>query len=70
MKSTEIRALSVEDLRTQLKTEQTNGQQMRFAHAISPLENPARLKVNRKTVARLQTEITRRNSEQASNPAQ
>ena len=70
MKSTELRALSLEDLRTQLKTEQTNGQQLRFAHAISPLENPARIKVNRKTVARLQTELSRRNNEQASNPAQ
>ena len=69
MKSTELRALSIEDLRTQLKTEQTNGQQLRFAHAISPLENPARIKVNRKTVARLQTELSRRNNEQASNKA-
>jgi len=42
---------------------------MRFAHAISPLENPGRLKANRKAVARLQTEISRRNNEQASNKA-
>ncbi|RZK36906.1 MAG: 50S ribosomal protein L29 [Hymenobacter sp.] len=70
MKNTDIRALSIEDLRTQIKTEQTNGQQLRFAHAISPLENPARIKVNRKAVARLQTELSRRNNEQASNPAQ
>lgn len=70
MKNEEIRALSLDDLRTQLKTEQTNGQQLRFAHAISPLENPSRLKANRKTVARLQTELTRRNKEQASNSAQ
>ena len=70
MKNTEIRALSPDDLRTQLKTEQTNGQQMRFAHAISPLENPGRLKANRKTVARLQTELSRRSNEQASKSAQ
>ena len=70
MKNAELRALSIEDLRTQLKTEQSNGQQLRFAHAISPLENPARIKVNRKAVARLQTEISRRNNEQASNTAQ
>ena len=69
MKNEEIRALSIEDLRTQIKTEQTNGQQLRFAHAISPLENPGRLKVNRKAVARLQTEISRRNNEQASTQA-
>ena len=69
MKNEEIRALSLDDLRTQIKTEQTNGQQLRFAHAISPLENPGRLKTNRKTVARLQTELSRRNNEQASNQA-
>ena len=70
MKNAEIRALSLDDLRTQLKTEQTNGQQLRFAHAISPLENPGRLKATRKAVARLQTEISRRNNEQAANSAQ
>ena len=70
MKNAELRALSLEDLRTQLKQEQANGQQLRFAHAISPLENPARIKVNRKTVARLQTELSRRNNEQALNSAQ
>jgi large subunit ribosomal protein L29 len=69
MKNEEIRALSLDDLRNQIKNEQTNGQQMRFAHAISPLENPGRLKANRKAVARLQTEISRRNNEQASNKA-
>lgn len=69
MKNEEIRALSLDDLRTQIKTEQSNGQQLRFAHAISPLENPGRLKANRKTVARLQTELSRRNKEQAANKA-
>lgn len=69
MKNAEIRALSLDDLRTQLKQEQTNGQQLRFAHAISPLENPGRLKATRKAVARLQTEISRRNNEQASTNA-
>jgi large subunit ribosomal protein L29 len=69
MKNEEIRALSLDDLRNQIKNEHTNGQQMRFAHAISPLENPGRLKANRKAVARLQTEVSRRNNEQASNKA-
>lgn len=69
MKNTEIRALSLEDLKTQIKTEQTNGQSLRFAHAISPLENPIRLKQARKNVARLLTELKRRENEQATNSA-
>ncbi|QJX46137.1 50S ribosomal protein L29 [Hymenobacter taeanensis] len=69
MKNAEIRALSLEDLKTQIKAEQTNGQSMRFAHAISPLENPIRLKQARKNVARLLTELKRRENEQATNTA-
>ena len=42
---------------------------MRFAHAISPLENPIRLKQARKNVARLLTELKRRENEQAINSA-
>ncbi|UOQ78495.1 50S ribosomal protein L29 [Hymenobacter sp. 5516J-16] len=69
MKNADIRALSIEDLKNQIKTEQTNGQNMRFAHAISPLENPIRLKQARKNVARLLTELKRRENEQATNSA-
>ncbi|WP_324675643.1 50S ribosomal protein L29 [Hymenobacter sp. GOD-10R] len=69
MKNTDIRNLSVEELKNQIKTEQTNGQSLRFAHAISPLENPIRLKQNRKNVARLKTELTRREKEQANQTA-
>lgn len=70
MKSNELRDLNLEQLQEQLKQERATGQQLRFAHAISPLENPARLKVNRKNVARLLTEMTRRQNEQALTPAQ
>lgn len=69
MKNAEIRALSIEELKQQIKTEQANGQTLRFAHAISPLENPIRLKSSRKNVARLLTELTRRENEQATQTA-
>ncbi len=67
---TDLKNLSADALKEQVKSEQNQGQQLRFAHAISPLENPARLKANRKNVARLLTEQTRRQNEQATNPAQ
>ncbi|QIL75960.1 50S ribosomal protein L29 [Hymenobacter sp. HDW8] len=69
MKNADIRTLSVEELKNQIKTEQTSGQSLRFAHAISPLENPIRLKHSRKNVARLKTELTRRENEQANQTA-
>ena len=63
MKNSEITALSLEELKEKLNTEQTNIQNMRFAHAISPLENPMRIRETRKTIARLNTEIRRRELE-------
>ncbi|MBG8552944.1 50S ribosomal protein L29 [Hymenobacter guriensis] len=69
MKNADIRALSLEDLKNQIKTEQATGQSLRFAHAISPLENPLRLNQSRKNVARLLTELKRRENEQATNTA-
>lgn len=66
----DLKGLSADELKEQLKNEQAQGQQLRFAHAISPLENPARIKANRKNVARLLTEQTRRKHEQATNTAQ
>ncbi len=60
MKKSDLAGLSVEQLQQQLQAAQATGQSLRFAHAISPLENPMRLQHQRKQIARLQTEITRR----------
>lgn len=60
MKKSDLAGLSVEQLQQQLQAAQATSQSLRFAHAISPLENPMRLPQQRKTIARLQTEITRR----------
>jgi large subunit ribosomal protein L29 len=38
-------------------------QNMRFAHAISPLENPMKIRETRKAIARLHTEFRRRETE-------
>ena len=57
MKNSEIRALSLEELQQKLTGEQEAYQKMTFAHAISPIENPMKIKESRKLIARLQTEI-------------
>ncbi len=57
MKNSEIRALSLEELRQKLAGEKEAFQKMTFAHAISPIENPMKIKETRKLIARLQTEI-------------
>jgi large subunit ribosomal protein L29 len=63
MKNSEIKALSLEELKEKLNTEQTTMQNLRFAHAISPLENPMKIRESKKTIARLNTEIRRREIE-------
>ncbi|TPE44815.1 50S ribosomal protein L29 [Pontibacter mangrovi] len=60
MKNSEITALSAEELQDKLSAETANLQNMRFAHAISPLENPMKIRETKRLIARLKTEVRRR----------
>ena len=60
MKSSEIRELSNQELLERIDNEKTALVRMRLNHAISPLENPQKIKESRKTVARLMTEMRKR----------
>lgn len=57
MKNSEIIALSQEELKQKLASEQEAFRKMKFAHEISPIENPMRIKETRKLIARLKTEL-------------
>lgn len=57
MKNSEIRGLSVEELQSKLTVEKDNYEKLKFAHSITPIENPMKIKESRKLVARIQTEI-------------
>lgn len=58
MKAHELRELSLTELKARLKDEKTALQNMKFNHAVAgQLENPARLKMTRKEIARLNTII-------------
>lgn len=58
MKQTEIKALSVAELNEKIAIEQESIQKLQFAHAISPIENPMKIRHTRKLIARLKTELT------------
>jgi large subunit ribosomal protein L29 len=58
MKNSEIRSLSESEIVERLAAEQTNLTKLRFAHAISPIENPNKIKESRRLVARLKTALT------------
>lgn len=57
MKNSEIRALSVDELKQKLASEKEAYNKMKFAHAISPIENPMKVRETKKLIARLKTEL-------------
>ncbi|SHM57152.1 50S ribosomal protein L29 [Chryseobacterium polytrichastri] len=58
MKQAEIKNLSAEDIQAKLAEAKTEFTKMKLAHKISPLENPIQIKDLRRTIARLNTELT------------
>ena len=70
MKNSEIIALSTEELTAKLSEEKGTFTKMKFAHAVSAIENPNRIKNLRKDIARISTELTKRKAESASEPKQ
>ncbi|AOW21805.1 50S ribosomal protein L29 [Urechidicola croceus] len=60
MKQSEIKELSTEDLQEKFVQLKKNFTDLKMAHTISPLETPMELRALRKTVARIATEITKR----------
>jgi len=63
MKQSEIKELSVEELKEKLAGLKKQYDDLKMAHAVTPLENPLQLRKTRKTVARLATELTKRENQ-------
>jgi len=61
MKNSEIAALSVEDLKAKATELSANLEKMVLNHAITPLENPLTLRHTRREIARVKTELTKKN---------
>jgi large subunit ribosomal protein L29 len=57
MKTAEIKELSTPDLLERIDTEKTMLVRMKLNHAITPLDNPQKLKQVKLTIARLMTEL-------------
>ena len=63
MKKQEITALSAQQLLEQISAEKQQLQKLTFAHAVSPIENPMRIRESRKLIARLYTELTQKENQ-------
>ncbi|RXK57628.1 50S ribosomal protein L29 [Lacibacter luteus] len=55
-----IKELNVTDLAARIKEDELRLKKLEFAHAISPLENPVSIRGLRRDVARLKTELRKK----------
>ena len=63
MKQAVIIEMSTEELLGKLTEERATLAKLNLAHAVSPLENPEQIREKKKTVARILTEVRRRELE-------
>jgi large subunit ribosomal protein L29 len=60
MKPSVIKEMTTQELEEKIFEEKKSYDKLRMAHHISPLENPMELKMKRKDIARLGTELRHR----------
>ncbi len=67
MKNTEIQQLTNKELEERIIDEKNMLVRMKINHAVSPLDNPLKIKHTRRVIARLYTEMRRRELEEKKN---
>ncbi len=65
MKPNVIREMSTGELKERLDEEIKHLQKLKLNHSVSPLENPMKINVFRKTIARIKTELHSRAIEES-----
>ena len=58
-----IQGLNESDLQARIKEDEVRLKKLQFAHSISPLENPVSIRGLRRDIARLKTELKKKQSE-------
>ena len=58
MKQKEVKELSIDELNEKLVSFKKELSDLKMTHAISPIENPMQIKKLRRTIARINTELT------------
>ena len=64
MKVSEVREMSVADLRDRIELEKSNLDTMKLNHAISPLEDTSKFKKTRQDIARMITILAEKENQQ------
>ena len=65
MKQKEVNTMTLDELQDKLAQLQKSYKEAKFTHALSSLENPLQLRSQRRIMARLQTELNRRKTQEA-----
>lgn len=60
MKQDVISEMSTDDLKERLEAENKQLTRLKLNHAVSPLENPMKIKQYRRMIARIKTELRKR----------
>ena len=55
-----IKDLNVQDLHAKIQEDQLRLKKLEFAHAISPLENPMNIRALRRDIARIKTQVKKK----------
>jgi len=63
MKSTEIKDLTLDELKEKLGSEKEALRKMKFAHQVSAIENPMKIKESRRMIARINTLLRQKNTQ-------
>ena len=61
MKAQVLTDMPLNELNDLLVAEKERLVKMKMSHSVSPMENPMQIKFSRKTIARILTELSRRN---------
>jgi large subunit ribosomal protein L29 len=64
MKQEVIKEMSTDDLQERLEAEEKQLTRLKLNHAVSPLENPLKIREYRRMIARIKTELRRREMEE------
>ncbi len=67
MKQEVIKEMSTADLIDRLEEEQKLLTKMKMNHAVSPLDNPHKITETKRTIARMKTELRKRELEEQNN---
>ena len=65
MKKEDIGELSTDELKLRLKEEKDLYTKMKMNHTISPIENPMKIRITRRGIATIETELSKRAREAA-----